>query len=54
MISVRSVAVVAVLLLFFIQQILASAGDQSQFFQNCLRICVLENCTKCEYFIIPK
>ncbi|XP_065074477.1 post-GPI attachment to proteins factor 3 [Ochlerotatus camptorhynchus] len=46
MISVRSVAVVAVLLLFFIQQILASAGDQSQFFQNCLKICVLENCTK--------
>ncbi|KAL1399798.1 hypothetical protein pipiens_007947 [Culex pipiens pipiens] len=46
MINLRQVALVVALLVFLIHQICASGGDQSQFFQNCLKSCVIGNCSK--------
>ncbi|XP_053688104.1 post-GPI attachment to proteins factor 3 [Sabethes cyaneus] len=46
MINLRWLIAAVFLMVYLIRQICASAGDQSQFFQNCLRNCVLQNCTK--------
>ncbi|EDS40146.1 conserved hypothetical protein [Culex quinquefasciatus] len=46
MINLRQVALVVALLVFLFHQICASGGDQSQFFQNCLKSCVIGNCSK--------
>lgn len=50
MIRYRVVALVLiVLLIYFFRLIFASGGDRSQFYQNCLKFCTLDNCTQCKY-----
>ncbi|XP_035905914.1 post-GPI attachment to proteins factor 3 [Anopheles stephensi] len=47
MIRYRVVALVLiVLLIYFFRLIFASGGDRSQFYQNCLKFCTLDNCTQ--------
>lgn len=43
----RMAALVLVLLLiYFFRLIFASGGDRSQYYQNCLKFCTLDNCTE--------
>uniref|UniRef100_A0A182M7J0 Post-GPI attachment to proteins factor 3 n=1 Tax=Anopheles culicifacies TaxID=139723 RepID=A0A182M7J0_9DIPT len=50
MLCYRVVALVPILLLiYYFPPIFASGGDRSQFYQNCLKFCTLDNCTQCKY-----